>query len=58
MLMPEKIKSKHLRSHVFCSRSKRPVTKSEAFYRVKIDALLRDAGWTLDDGTSVLYEYT
>lgn len=33
------------------------MTKSEAFSRVKIDALLRDAGWTLDDGTSVLYEY-
>ncbi|KPQ18260.1 MAG: type I site-specific restriction-modification system restriction subunit HsdR [Rhodobacteraceae bacterium HLUCCO18] len=34
------------------------MSKSEAFSRVKIDALLRDAGWTLDDGTSVLYEYT
>ena len=34
------------------------MAKSEAFSRVKIDALLRDAGWALDDGTSVLYEYT
>ena len=34
------------------------VSGSEAFSRVKIDALLRDAGWALDDGTSVLYEAT
>lgn len=25
-------------------------TKTEAFSRVKIDALLRDAGWNLTDG--------
>lgn len=29
---------------------------TEAFARVKIDALLRDAGWSLTDGASVLYE--
>ena len=31
---------------------------TEAFARVKIDALLQDAGWNLADGTSVLFEYT
>ncbi|MXX88401.1 MAG: restriction endonuclease subunit R [Boseongicola sp. SB0665_bin_10] len=31
--------------------------KTEAFARVKIDALLRDAGWNLADGASVLFEY-
>jgi len=31
-------------------------TKTEAFSRVKIDALLKDAGWDLTDGSSVLYE--
>ena len=31
---------------------------TEAFARVKIDALLKDAGWDLADGTSVLFEYT
>lgn len=31
---------------------------TEAFARVKIDALLKDAGWELTDGTSVLFEYT
>ena len=30
---------------------------SEAFARVKIDALLRDAGWDLADGASVLFEH-
>ena len=30
---------------------------TEAFARVKIDALLRDAGWSLTDGASVLYEH-
>lgn len=30
--------------------------KTEAFARVKIDALLKDAGWNLSDGVSVLYE--
>jgi len=34
------------------------MTGNEAFSRVKIDALLRDVGWTLDDGISVLFEYT
>ena len=29
---------------------------TEAFARVKIDALLQDAGWNLTDGTSVLFE--
>ena len=29
---------------------------TEAFSRVKIDALLKDAGWTLTDGVSVLFE--
>ena len=32
--------------------------KTEAFSRVKIDALLRDAGWSLTDCSSVLYEHT
>ncbi len=32
--------------------------KTEAFARAKIDALLRDAGWKLTDGTSVHFEYT
>ena len=31
---------------------------SEAFARVKIDALLKDAGWDVADGTSVLFEHT
>ena len=31
---------------------------SEAFARVKIDALLKDAGWNVADGTSVLFEHT
>ena len=30
---------------------------TEAFSRVKIDALLKDAGWTLTDGVSVLFEH-
>ena len=30
----------------------------EAFARVKIDALLKDAGWNVTDGTSVLFEHT
>ena len=30
---------------------------TEAFARVKIDALLADAGWNLTDGASVLFEY-
>ncbi len=30
---------------------------TEAFSRVKIDALLRDAGWSLTDGASVLFEH-
>lgn len=29
---------------------------TEAFARVKIDALLRDAGWDLSDGSSMLFE--
>ncbi len=31
---------------------------TEAFARVKIDALLKDAGWDVADGTSVLFEHT
>ena len=31
--------------------------KTEAFVRVKIDALLKDAGWSLTDGSSVLFEH-
>jgi len=31
--------------------------KTEAFARVKIDALLADAGWNLTDGSSVLFEH-
>ena len=31
---------------------------TEAFARVKIDALLKDAGWNVADGTSVLFEHT
>ncbi len=31
---------------------------TEAFARVKIDALLKDAGWNLSDGSSVLFEHT
>ena len=31
---------------------------TEAFSRVKIDALLKDAGWDLTDGVSVLFEQT
>ena len=30
---------------------------TEAFARVKIDALLKDAGWDLTDGSSVLFEH-
>jgi hypothetical protein len=30
---------------------------NEAFARVKIDQLLRDAGWRLTDGHSVRFEY-
>ena len=30
---------------------------TEAFARVRIDALLADAGWNLTDGASVLFEY-
>ena len=30
---------------------------TEAFARVKIDALLEDAGWNLSDGASVLFEH-
>ncbi|MCK9545019.1 MAG: DEAD/DEAH box helicase family protein, partial [Novosphingobium sp.] len=30
---------------------------NEAFARVRIDQLLKDAGWRLTDGTSVRYEY-
>ena len=30
---------------------------TEAFSRVKIDALLRDAGWDLTDGVGVLLEH-
>ena len=29
---------------------------TEAFARVKIDALLKDAGWDLIDGSSVIFE--
>ncbi len=31
---------------------------NEAFARVKIDALLKDASWNLTDGSSVLFEHT
>ena len=31
---------------------------TEAFARVKIDALLKDASWNLTDGSSVLFEHT
>ncbi len=30
--------------------------RTEAFSRVKIDALLRDIGWDLTDGVSVRFE--
>ena len=30
---------------------------TEAFARIKIDALLADAGWNLTDGSSVLFEH-
>ena len=30
---------------------------TEAFSRVKIDAQLKDVGWTLDDAISVHFEY-
>ena len=30
---------------------------TEAFARVKIDGLLKDAGWNLSDGVSVLFEH-
>lgn len=30
---------------------------TEAFSRVRIDALLADAGWNLSDGASVLFEH-
>ena len=32
-------------------------SKTEAFARVKIDSLLKDMGWNLTDGTSVLFEH-
>ncbi|MYH56641.1 MAG: hypothetical protein F4145_01200, partial [Boseongicola sp. SB0675_bin_26] len=32
--------------------------KTEAFARVRIDALLVDAGWDLADESSVLFEHT
>ena len=32
--------------------------KTEAVSRVESDALLRDTGWRLTDGSSVLYEHT
>ena len=31
--------------------------KTEAFARAKIDALLKDAGWNITDGSSVLFEH-
>ncbi len=31
--------------------------RTEAFARVKVDALLEDAGWNLTDGSSVLFEH-
>ena len=31
---------------------------TEAFARVKIDELLRDAGWRLTDGQSIRFEYS
>ena len=31
---------------------------TEAFARVKVDALLEDAGWNVADGTSVLFGHT
>ena len=34
------------------------MSDGEAFSRVKIDARLTEAGWTLTDGRSVRYEYT
>lgn len=37
---------------------KRVSPTTEALARVKIDALLKDAGWDLADGTGVLFEYT
>ncbi len=33
------------------------IGETEAFARVKIDELLRDAGWNVTDGVSVLFEY-
>ena len=30
---------------------------TEAFFRVRIDTLLADAGWNLADGVSVLFEH-
>ena len=30
---------------------------TEAFARVKVDGLLKDAGWNLTDGSSILFEY-
>jgi hypothetical protein len=33
------------------------VLRNEAFARVKIDQLLKDAEWALTDGVSVRYEY-
>ena len=30
---------------------------TEAFARVRIDALLKDTGWNLTDGSSVLFEH-
>ena len=34
------------------------MSSTEASARAKIDALLKDAGWDITDGTSVLFEYT
>ena len=31
--------------------------RTEAFSRVKVDALLRDVGWNMTDGRSVRFEY-
>ena len=39
------------------SRTTRQYRANEAFSRVRIDALLADAGWNLSDGASVLFEH-
>jgi hypothetical protein len=36
----------------------KPKSATEAFSRVKIDALLRDVGWKLEDGRSLHFEYS